>query len=246
MNKPLKALVVDDEVLARRELMALLADYPEIEVVGEANSVPAAIEAVSRQQPEVIFLDIQMPGKTGFELLKEIEGEIKIIFVTAYDQFAIRAFEVNALDYLLKPVLPERLAETIKRLWEDAAKTGRWENQLPVQELAYDDHLFLTIDKQPGFLKISDIKCLCVAGEYTEIITGGGKKVLLHQSLKSWEKRLPSKYFVRIHRSTIVNIEWIAKVEEWFNYAYHVYLRGTAQPFHMSRRYARKLKEKLK
>ena len=111
----MKAILIDDERLARQELKSLLAAYPEIQIVGEANNVETAIESIKQLKPDVIFLDIQMPGKNGFELLEEISGVPEVVFVTAYDEYAIRAFEVNALDYLLKPVQSNRLAETVKK-----------------------------------------------------------------------------------------------------------------------------------
>ena len=162
-----------------------------------------------------------------------------VIFVTAHDEYAIRAFEVNALDYLLKPVHPRRLAHAIERLElkEYQEQDGR--------ELDYDDRLFLTLDNQMIFLKINAIICVNAAGDYTEVVTKDGKKGLALKSMKEWEKRLPPKYFVRIHRSTIINMEYIDHLEEWFNYTYRVYLKGLKTPLAMSRRYSSKLRQVL-
>ena len=238
MKQNLRALIVDDERLARNKLRAMLAEFPNVEIIGEADGVGSAIERIEESKPDVVFLDIQMPGASGFDLLEKIEGDFKIIFVTAYDEFAIRAFEVNALDYLLKPVKSERLRQAIERLETYPAKT-------PDKTLEYDDFLFVNFGKQSKFLQISSIKCICAAGVYSEIYTDEGAKALILKPLSDWERRLPTKNFLRIHRSTIVNLEFVARVENRFNYSFQIYLRGETKPFAMSRRYAARLKDKL-
>ena len=240
MKKQFKVLIVDDERLARKDLCSLLKEYDNINILGEADDVPSAKKAIKELKPAVIFLDIQMPGESGFDLLKEINVDSKIIFVTAFDEYAIRAFEVNALDYLLKPVNPERLARTIERLEND----GKSENE-KMRKLNYDDRLFLMIDTQFKFLKIDRILYISSAGDYSEVMTNDGHKGLTLKSMKEWENRLPGQYFCRIHRSTIVNMEYIDSFEEWFNYSFRVYLNGVENPFVMSRRFAAKLKERL-
>jgi two-component system LytT family response regulator len=251
MKHQYRAVIIDDEELAREELQLMLAEYPEIKVVAEADSVQKGIEVIENLKPDVVFLDIQMPGGSGFDLLNQIEVSFnfKLIFVSAYDEYAIRAFEVNALDYLLKPVHPNRLRNAINRLFANiddvninTEKTDRKE----VRKLEYDDRFFLNIDNRSRFLKINAIKCICAEGNYSEIITADDKKSLVIISLKEWEERLPDKYFVRIHRSTIINLEYVEKVEKWFKHSFQVYLRHLNEPFIMSRRYAAKLKKKLK
>src|SRR5688500_1583009 len=128
-----KALIVDDERLARKKLRSMLADFSNIEIAGEADSVSEAIKTIEKTNPEIIFLDIQMPKQNGFDLLEQIETNAKIIFVTAYDEYAIRAFEINALDYLLKPVNPKRLKQTIERLSTESP------NPANNDKLKYDD-----------------------------------------------------------------------------------------------------------
>ncbi len=240
MKKPHKALIVDDERLARKDLKDLLSEIKEIEIVGEADSVTTAIEAIKNLKPEVIFLDIQMPGESGFELLEKIKIDAKLIFVTAYDEYAIRAFDVNALDYLLKPVNPERLKTAIEKidLQEDFQIAS-------TRKLNYDDHLFLMINSQFKFLGIKTIISINAAGDYSEVITTDDLKGLTQKSMKEWETRLPENHFTRIHRSTIVNLEYVDHLEEWFNYSYRVYVKGMEKPFVMSRRYVAKLKNLL-
>jgi len=233
-----RALIVDDERLARKELISLLTEIKEIEVVGEADDVNSAILEIQKLNPDVIFLDIQMPGKSGFELLEQVDIDAKIIFVTAYDEFAIRAFEVNAIDYLLKPVNPKRLEEAIKRLHESnsVSKTS---------VLEYNDRLLLTLNNHLKFLKISDIIAIFAAGDYSEILTKNSKKSITLKTMKEWEQRLPHNYFTRIHRSSIINLEYVDKLEEWFNNSYKVYLREIDEPLTISRRYISKIKSKF-
>ena len=240
MKRPLSALVIDDERLARKDLISLLSAYDNITVIGEAEDVPSAVSAVERLNPDVIFLDIQMPGDSGFDLLDKTDIESKIIFVTAYDEYAIRAFEVNALDYLLKPVNPERLDKALERL---EARKQHSLNKTRI--LDYEDRLFLMLGRHFKFLKIKTILVISAAGDYSEVLTSDGTKGLTLKSMKEWENRLPQQHFIRIHRSTIINMEFIDRIEEWFNYSFRVYLKGFEEPYVISRRYATKLKEKL-
>ena len=234
------ALIVDDERLARKDLISLLEEHPQIKVVAEADLVSTAIAAIKKYHPDVIFLDIQMPGKSGFDLLNQMKIDAKIIFVTAYDEFAIRAFEVNALDYLLKPVNPLRLAQSLERLEPES----RSEPQA-IRKLTYTDRLFLMLDNQLQFIKVASIVCITATGDYSELLTLNGRKGLTQKSMKEWEQRLPENYFSRIHRSTIINLEYVERLEEWFNYAYRIYLKGVETPLLMSRRYVKKLKQRL-
>jgi len=239
MGKSINALIVDDEELAREELRALLLDYKNIEIVGEADSADLAKKLIDSLKPDVIFLDIQMPGKTGFDLIEELDTEATIIFVTAYDEFAIRAFEVNALDYLIKPVYPERLAKTIARL----SKSEKVELQL--KPFDYEDFIFTKINNKVHFIKIKNIKCISSAGEYTEIYTGKGKKTLILKSMQEWENRLPTSHFLRIHRTSIVNLNYIQEIQESLTNSYDIYLEGIEKPFGMSQRYYAKIRKKL-
>jgi len=240
MARSLNALVVDDERLARKDLISLLGAHDNITVVGEADDVPSAVKAIEKLCPDVIFLDIQMPGDSGFDLLDRTEVEARIIFVTAYDEYAIRAFEVNALDYLLKPVDPERLAKALEKLelqeQETVARTRR---------LDYSDRLFLMLGRNFKFLKVNSLVQVTAAGDYSEVLTSDGNKGLTLKSMKEWEARLPPQHFVRIHRSTIINMEFVDRVEEWFNYSFRVYLKGIEEPCVISRRYATRLKDRL-
>ncbi|MCU0239094.1 MAG: LytTR family DNA-binding domain-containing protein [Pyrinomonadaceae bacterium] len=236
----LTAIIVDDERLARLELRSLLSEFDEVFIIGEAENLTEAVKLIQTDKPDVIFLDIQLHSENGFDLLEKVEKNFKLIFVTAFDAFAIRAFETNALDYLLKPVNPERLAKTIERLLENDEK-----QEINLRKLEYEDRLFIEIGERSKFLKISSIKCICADGDYTQVFTDDGKKHLITKPLKEWEERLPEKYFVRIHRSTIVNLEFIEKVEGWFSRSYQVFIKDIKQPLTISRRYSAIIKEKF-
>ena len=238
IKKHWRTIIVDDERLARLQLRELLSHFEIIKVIAEADDVPSAVKIVNDLQPELIFLDIQMPGESGFDLLQQINSLPKIVFVTAFDQYAIRAFEVNALDYLLKPINPQRLAQAVARLsgdrQEDFAET--------VKPLEYDDYLFIAVGEQAEFIKVSSIVCIRADGVYSEVLIKDGRKIVLHKSLKQWLKQLPAKHFVQIHRSTVINLEDVERVEQWFNYSYRVYLRNIKEPLVMSRRFVTQLK----
>lgn len=238
MKDSVKAIIVDDENLARQDLASLLEKYPEINIAAEAGNAADAKKIIDELDPDLIFLDIQMPGKDGFQLLAELNTSAKVIFVTAYDEYAIKAFEINAQDYLLKPVNSERLDTAIEHF-----KAARSTKEKNVKTLDYDDSFFLIFNNVYQFIKINTIVCITSAGNYSEISLNNKSKGLVLKSMLEWETKLPAKHFVRIHRNAIINLEYVDHVEEWFNYSYQVYLKGIEKPILMSRRYATKLKE---
>jgi two-component system, LytTR family, response regulator len=240
IKKIIRAIIVDDERLARKELTLLLSKFSEIEIIGEAGDVSSAKKLISNLNPDVIFLDIQMPGESGFDLVNEIPSEAQIIFVTAFDEYAIRAFEINALDYLLKPVNPLRLKDAITRLM--SAKNI---SEGKLRKLKPEDRLLIVVNKKLQFIKVETIIYIASDGDYTEIKVNNNVKGITHKPIKEWEFRLPESMFVRIHRSTIINLEYINKFEEWFQNSYRVYLKNIEKPFEVSRRYAAKLKAKF-
>ena len=231
------AILVDDERLARKELRSMLAEHEIIDVVGEAETVRQAAELVHAKKPDVLFLDIQLPGETGFDLLEKISSACKIIFVTAFDAYAIRAFEVNALDYLLKPINPARLAQAIERL-----TTHEPTPATTLRALEYEDRLLIEVDERSRFLKVSDIVVISAMGDYSQVLSRDGQKSLVMKPLKDWEERLPAKHFARIHRSTIINVDYVERLESWFNRSYRIHIRQLAEPLVMSRRYAARFK----
>ncbi|HSK10258.1 MAG TPA: LytTR family DNA-binding domain-containing protein [Vicinamibacterales bacterium] len=234
---PRRAVLVDDERLARVRLRLLIDRHPELQVVGEADSVRTAVPLVTDTRPHVVFLDVQMPEEPGFALLERVDPAFQTVFVTAFDQYAVRAFDLNALDYLLKPVRADRLAATITRLLSsspvpEAARGG----------LSMDDSLFLSFAGRPRFVRVSAIRCILAAGPYSEVTTVEGGCSLVLRSLADWESRLPAGHFARIHRSAIVNMDQVERMENAPGYRCHVYLRGAGDPLVMSRRHAARLR----
>jgi two-component system LytT family response regulator len=242
MPKTYTALIVDDERLARESIIAMLSEFNNIQVVGEASSLASTVQAVEELHPDVIFLDIQIPGGSAFELLEKVQNKSKIIFVTAYNEYAAQAFDVNAVDYLVKPVSHKRLSLSIAKL---ASLNDDIDSSAPTESsrLKYGDSLFITMDNSWRFLKIRSIVVINAAGDYTKVFTSDGNAQMTKKSLREWESRLPQNYFARIHRSTIVNIDYIERTEGWFNYSCRVFLKGIEKPFLISRRYVSRLKD---
>lgn len=241
MERRLSALLVDDERLARVELRRLLAAHPDVEVVGEAEDLPGATRVMRARRPDVVFLDIHLAEASGFELLDEEPGETAVVFVTALDAHAVRAFEVNALDYLLKPVSPARLARTLERLRSSLA------GQRPSGErrLTLEDRVLVQEGARTELVRVSDVRCIRAEDDYSRLVLTDGRELLVHESLKSWESRLPPRHFVRVHRSTVVNLDHVERMEREENDTFRLHLRGLAVPLTMSRRYAVRVKELL-
>lgn len=233
----MKAIIIDDERLARQELKNLLSAHKEIEVVAECANADEAKEKIASINPDVIFLDIQMPGKTGLELLEEISALPEVVFVTAYDEYAIRAFEINALDYLLKPVQPQRLAETIKKLLNKESGEKK-ENNTPLNE---NDQVFVKDGEKCWFVLLNNIRLFESEGNYVRVYFDSYRPLIL-RSLNSLETRLPEKSFFRASRKHIINLKWVESIETWFNGGLMVKLKG-GQEVEISRRQAVKLKE---
>jgi two-component system LytT family response regulator len=300
-----KSLIIDDDAGCRKVLTRMLQKYPDVDVVGEAESINTALDLLKSEEPDSVFLDIKLKNENGFDLVNQIPQTTRVIFVSGYEKYALKAFEINAFDYIKKPFNAERLDQTVKKLISDLKLhrddkyslfnhenhseelilehngnghngnehygfkygssdiinlseedddemadgkehelSGR--NHNGNKNLEYDDRIFITTENISRFLKISQILCITADKDYTYIITPGGKKFLVLKSMAEWEERLTPKYFVRIHRSSIVNLEYVEKVERWFNYSYQVYVNGIAEPFQMSRRYSSRLKERFK
>ncbi|MDD2902809.1 MAG: LytTR family DNA-binding domain-containing protein [Syntrophales bacterium] len=235
----LKTLIVDDERLARENLRGLLAAHEEIEVVGEARNAAEARLLIAEKSPDLVLLDIQMPGGTGFDLLEQLEFPPPIIFVTAFDNFAIRAFEVNALDYLLKPVEPERLARALERVGKrDPEAHGT------ASRLRGTDRVFLDTGRQAIFLAVAEIAAIRAEGNYTQVITGKGLNYLVRIPLHKWETRLPAEGFVLLDRSLLINRSQIRGYVLQTRRA-EIYLGGIAKPFLLGRKGLRRFKEKV-
>lgn len=241
---PIKTLIIDDERLARNELRKLLSEFPDIEVIDEATNVDEGVEKIDMLSPDLIFLDIQMPGKTGFDLLQEVEKAPRVIFTTAYDEYALKAFEVNAFDYLLKPVEPKRLSDAIQKLnyeisRERADEHGAF-NRGPLTE---NDQVFVKDGERCWFVKLSEIRLFESVGNYAKVFFGTNKPLIL-KSLNALEERLDDRMFFRANRKHIINLRWIERIEPYFNGGLLVELKG-GEKIEVSRRQTVKFKEMM-
>lgn len=240
----MRAIIIDDERLARSELKKLLQDYPEVEVIDEAANADEGINKIDTLQPDLVFLDIQMPGKTGFDMLAELERAPHVIFTTAYDEYALKAFEVNALDYLLKPIEPKRLADAMQKLHVAETK----ENHIVPENfnqsiLTEADQVFVKDGERCWFVKLSDIRLFESVGNYAKVFFGGNKPLIL-KSLNALEERLDPKTFFRANRKHIVNLRMIEKIEPYFNGGLLLELKG-GEKIEVSRRQTVKFKEMM-
>jgi len=232
----MKAMIIDDERPARRELRRLLTDFSWVEVVGEAGNVDQAAEMVETLNPELLFLDIQMPGGSGFDLLSRLERLPEVIFTTAYDEYAVRAFEVDALDYLLKPIDPARLAEALGRVKSaQAARTP--------QPDAVLEKIFVRDGSRCWFVPLREVRLLSSEGNYIRL-SWGKSQPLLGRALAALEQRLDPNRFFRANRRQIINLDFIENVELGVNGRLHAQLRDGPE-VEISRRQARLFKTKM-
>jgi two-component system LytT family response regulator len=239
----MKALVIDDERLAREELKELLEAHPEISVVGEASNVDEAIEAIGEHKPDLLFLDVQMPGGDGFELLERLEPPVpKVVFTTAFAEHAVEAFNVNALDYLLKPIDPERLADSVERL-TGVGETDGAEPEGHEGPLGPTDEVFVRDGERCWFVEVAQLRLLESEGNYTRIVFENERPLLL-RSLNTLESRLDPKVFFRANRSQIINLKWIEKIEPWFSGSLRVTLKG-GEAVELSRRKAKLFRDTM-
>jgi len=241
----IRAVIIDDERLARNELKKLLLDFPEIEVIAEAANAAEGIEKVDSLNPDLIFLDIQMPGKTGFDMLAELERAPNVIFTTAYDEYALKAFEVNALDYLLKPVEPKRLADALQKLQVEDDKDPISDHTISVNRSILNEHdqVFVKDGERCWFVKLSDIRLFESVGNYAKVYFGPNKPLIL-KSLNALEERLDEKVFFRANRKHIVNLRLIEKIEPYFNGGLLLEMKG-GEKIEVSRRQTVKFKEMM-
>ncbi len=238
----MKALLIDDERLARNELRRLLESFPDIEVGDEAVNAEQAREKISALKPDLLFLDVQMPGESGMDLLASLEPPVpQVIFTTAFDEFAVKAFELNALDYLLKPVDPARLASAIDRLKEKSgAAPAATEAPAPLLE---SDKVFVREGDRCWFVEVRNIRLLESEGNYTRVHFDDAQPQLF-RSLIAMEARLNSRMFFRANRRQIINLSWIEKIEPWFSGGLLVELKGGVK-VELSRRQAQEFRERM-
>jgi two-component system LytT family response regulator len=249
MTKILQALLINDEPLARMELRRLLQAHPHVAVAGEAGTVTDARARLSRPDYDLVFLDVQLRGGSGFDLLDSVRPEAQVVFVTAYDRFALRAFEVNALDYLLKPVAAVRLAATMQRLGDGPAPAAATPvpptAATPAQRLTAEDRVYVRTGSVTRFVAVSAICAVRSCENYTELLLAGGETVMVLRTLKSWEELLPESLFVRIHRQALVNLARVKRIERKGEDEVLFQLDSPAPPLPASRRQVAELRHRF-
>jgi two-component system LytT family response regulator len=239
----MRALIIDDERLARKELMKLLEEHPSVEIVGEAANADEAIAMINELNPDLLFLDIQMPGKTGFQLLEELDSVPLVVFTTAYDEFALRAFEVNALDYLLKPIQAERLTETVSKIAEKERARTAAVRGVGEKKLGLADQVFVKDGERCWFVSLSNIRLFESDGNYIKVYFDTNRP-MIHKSLNALDEKLDERAFFRASRKHIINLSWVEGIEPWFNGGLMVKLKG-GDKVEVSRRQAAKFKDMM-
>lgn len=237
----IKAIIVDDERLAREGLKQLLAETGEIELIGEASNADEAIDLVEKHKPQLLFLDIEMPEKNGFDLLEELIETPYVIFTTAYNEFALKAFEVNAMDYILKPIELPRLKEAIARVKKQIIEV----DQQPKSNRALTDtdQVFIRDGDKCWFVKLTEIRMIESAGNYAKIHFDKYQP-LIHKTLNALDERLSPSLFFRANRQQIINLQYIDKIEPFFNAGFLIYLKDGTK-VEVSRRQSVKFKEMM-
>ena len=239
----MRALIIDDERLARKELNSLLVDSKEISVVGEAINVDDAFQKIQEMKPDLLFLDIQMPGKSGFDLLEMLDSVPHVIFTTAYDEYALKAFDVNALDYLLKPIQKERLQESVNKLMSLAENEKPETEELEGMKLGVKDQVFVKDGDRCWFVRLSEVRLFESEGNYIKVYFDNNRP-MIHKSLNSLDQKLDDRSFFRASRKHIINLSWVEKIEPWFNGGLMAQLKG-GQNVEVSRRQAARFKERM-
>ena len=234
----MRALVIDDSRLARNELKRLLKDFDNVQVIGEAANAMEAKEKIDTEKPDLIFLDIQMPGKNGFELLEELEASPEVIFTTAYDEYALKAFEYNALDYLQKPIQKDRLAGAVSKVAEKSDKKLAQDGENRMTE---NDQVFVKDGENCWFVQLANVRMLEVDGNYTKLYFDGHKP-MIPRTLNYLESRLDPKTFFRANRQQIINLKWVERIEPWFSGSIRIFMKG-GNEVDVSRRQTQRFKD---
>lgn len=244
MKDVIKAIIVDDVESMRGVLKKLLSNFEQIQVIGEAADFDEAKNVILEEKPDLLFLDIDLNGLTSIDLLNSLNYQPMVIFITSHTDFAIKAFEVNAVDYLLKPISLERLTKAIEKV------SNKQEDQSMLEDLntkfGPDHIILLSFENKLCFVKIKDISYIEAYGNYTKVYLVDGKLSVTYNSIKNWDAKLPEDVFIQIHRSTIINLLNVTKIEKWANDTGRLYLKGIEKPFEISRSYFFQIKKKYK
>jgi two-component system LytT family response regulator len=236
----IKTIIVDDERLARKELTAMLQAFKNIEIIDEAENAEDALDKIEAKKPDLVFLDINMPEKNGFDLVEELIYIPEIIFVTAYDEYALKAFEVNALDYLLKPVEENRLKDAVEKVSEKIETNKQNKN---TDKLTQESRVFLKDGDKCWFVQLKDIRMFESEGNYIRVYFEENKPLIL-KSLNALGEKLDESQFFRANRKYIINLSWVDKIENWFSGGLKVTLK-TGEEVEISRRQTAKFKDMM-
>ncbi|MCF8428856.1 MAG: LytTR family DNA-binding domain-containing protein [Bacteroidia bacterium] len=243
--KNIRTVLVDDVEVMRITLKKVLAQFPHIEIVGEASTFDEARDVINNLQPDLVLLDIDLNGLTSIDIIGELNCTPKIIFITSHENFAVKAFELNAVDYIIKPISAKRISAAIEKIAKppEAIQEGSIDNDETFQS---DQIILLNFDNKMNFIKIKDINFIEAYGNYTKVNMDDGKLSITYNSIKNWDSKLPEDIFIQIHRSTIVNLLNVQKIEKWTNDTGRLYLKDIEKPFEISRSYFFQIKKKYK
>lgn len=237
----INTVIVEDSRLARNELKELIKDYPNINLLGEAENVDDGVELINNTKPDLLFLDINMPEKDGFQLLEELDEAPMVIFTTAFDEYAIKSFEYNALDYLMKPINAKRFESALEKITDRLALHKTTETT--TQKLTESSQIFIKDGEQCWLVKITDISLFEIVGNYTRVYFNDNKP-LLYKSLNQVEEKLPESSFFRANRQQIINTNHIKNVVPWFSGKLKLEMNN-GEEVEVSRRQSQSFKERM-
>ncbi len=245
MKDIIKSVIIDDVESMRMVLKKLLSTFDKIQIIGEASSFEEAEDLINEEQPDLLFLDIDLNGLTSIDLLNKIKYNPMVIFITSHSDFAIRAFELNAVDYLLKPISLDRLTRAIEKVTNKWEETENW-NEDVNSRFSPDHIILLGFDNKLSFIRINEINYIEAYGNYTKVHLNDGRLSVTYNSIKNWEARLPEELFIQIHRSSIINLQNVTRIEKWANDTGRLFMKGIDKPFEVSRNYFFQIKKKYK
>jgi two-component system, LytTR family, response regulator len=245
MKDIIKAVLVDDVESMRIVLKKLLSRFDKIQVVGEASDFEEALDVINEDRPDLLFLDIDLNGLTSIDLVSRINYKPMIIFITSHSDFAIKAFELNAVDYLLKPISLERLTKAIEKVTNKWEETDNWSDDANAK-FGPEHIILLSFENKLSFVRIADINYIEAYGNYTKVYLADGRLSVTYNSIKNWDTRLPEEVFIQIHRSTIINLQNVVRIEKWANDTGRLFIKGNDKPFEVSRNYFFQIKKKYK
>ncbi|MCU0442751.1 MAG: LytTR family DNA-binding domain-containing protein [Bacteroidia bacterium] len=246
MKDTIKTVLVDDVETMRMVLKKLLSTFDKINVIGEASDFEQALQLIDDERPDLLFLDVDLNGITSIDLLGKINYKPMVIFITSHSDFAIKAFELNAIDYLLKPISLDRLTRAIEKVTNKWENNETWDEEDVNVKFTPEHIILLNFDSKLSFVNVSEINYIEAYGNYTKVYLKDGRLSVTYNSIKNWDTRLPDELFIQIHRSTIINLSNVSRIEKWANDTGRLYLNNVNKPFEISRSYFFQIKKKYK